>query len=313
MILSVSRRTDIPSYYSEWFLNRIKAGFLYVRNPMNPRQVSKINISPELVDCIVFWTKNPEPMLARLAELTAYNYYFQFTLTGYGQDIERGIPHKKERMLPIFQELSRRIGRERVIWRYDPILFTDKYTAEYHIQAFAQIAHGLSGYTDKCVISFVDRYAKNSKAMAALKVQEKSEAELKEFARAISQIARENGLEIASCAEHIDLSDCGITRNSCIDRELMERLIGCKLKASKDKNQRLECGCVESIEVGTYDTCLNGCVYCYANNSQAAIDKNRLMYDVNSPILCGRITKEDKITERRVTSLKDGQMVLWEN
>lgn len=312
MILSVSRRTDIPSYYSEWFLNRIKEGYLYVRNPMNPHQVSKIIISPEVVDCIVFWTKNPEPMLGRLEELKDYNYYFQFTLTGYGQDIERNIPHKKERMLPVFQELSRKIGKERVIWRYDPILFSEKYSVEYHIKAFTQMAEALKGYTDKCVISFVDVYAKNKKVMRALRIQEKSEAELKEFARSLRKISYENNMVIASCAETIDLTDCGIVHNSCIDRELIEKIIGCKLKVPKDKNQRSVCGCVESIEVGTYDTCRNGCVYCYANNSQAAIDKNCQSYDVNSPILCGRITKEDKITERKVASLKDGQLVLWE-
>lgn len=233
MILSVSRRTDIPSYYSEWFLNRIKAGFLYVRNPMNPHQVSKIAISPELVDCIVFWTKNPEPMLTRLEELQDYHYYFQL-------------------------------------------------------------------------------YAKNKKAMQALSIQDKSEAELKEFARTLSKIARENNIEIASCAETIDLTDCDIVHNSCIDRELIEKIIGCKLKVSKDKKQRLECGCVESIEVGTYDTCRNGCVYCYANNSRTVIDRTVQKYDVNSPILCGEITEKDKITERKVASMKDGQMVLWE-
>lgn len=312
MILSVSRRTDIPSYYSEWFLNRIKEGYLYVRNPMNPHQVSKIIISPEVVDCIVFWTKNPESMLGRLEELKDYNFYFQFTLTGYGQDIERNIPHKKERMLPVFQELSRKIGKERVVWRYDPILFTEKYSIEYHLKAFTQMAEALKGYTDKCVISFVDVYAKNKKAMQALRIQGKSEAELKEFARSLRKIAHENNMVIASCAETIDLTDCGIVHNSCIDRELIEKIIGCKLKVPKDKNQRSVCGCVESIEVGTYDTCRNGCVYCYANNSQAAIDKNCQGYDVNSPILCGRITKEDKITERKVASLKDGQLKLWE-
>ena len=215
-------------------------------------------------------------------------------------------------MLPVFQELSDLIGRERVVWRYDPILFTDKYSVEYHLKAFRQIAEALKGYTDKCVISFVDRYAKNRKAMETLHIQEKSEADLKEVAIALSKIARENSMEIAACAETIDLTECGVVHNSCIDKELIEKLIGCKLKVSKDKNQRLECGCVESIEVGTYDTCRNGCVYCYANNSQSAIDKNCQSYDVNSPILCGRITEKDKITERKVASLKDEQMMLWE-
>ena len=136
MILSVSRRTDIPNYYSEWFYNRIKEGFAYARNPMNPRQVSKIAISRDVVDCIVFWTKNPEPMMGRLDELSAYPYYFQFTLTGYGRDMERNVPHKRDKMIPIFQNLSSRIGAERVIWRYDPIIFTKTYTPEYHLKAF---------------------------------------------------------------------------------------------------------------------------------------------------------------------------------
>ena len=128
MILSVSRRTDIPNYYSEWFFNRIKERFVYVRNPMNEHQISKIDLSPDVVDCIVFWTKNPEPMITRLDELSKYNYYFQFTLTGYGKDIECNVPHKRDKMIPIFQELSRKIGKQKVIWRYDPILFTKKYS-----------------------------------------------------------------------------------------------------------------------------------------------------------------------------------------
>ena len=316
MILSVSRRTDIPTYYSDWFYNRIKEGFLYVRNPMNPHQVSKITISPELVDCIVFWTKNPEPMLARLEELKDYQYYFQFTLTGYGRDIERNIPHKKEKMIPVFQQLSKCIGPERVIWRYDPILFTERYTAEYHLKAFEQIATALNGYTKKCVISFVDLYTKNRKALKELGMQplemntsgiQLSGAPLKAFAGKLAAICHANHMEIATCAENIDLSECGIVHNSCIDRELIERLTGCKLKIAKDKNQRPECGCVESIEVGTYDTCLNGCVYCYANSRPEAVLKNVKAYDMNSPILCGTITEDYKVTERKVASLKESQ------
>ena len=167
MILSVSRRTDIPNYYSEWFYNRIKEGYLYVRNPMNAHQISKIILSPEVVDCIVFWTKNPEPMFSRLDELDAYQYYFQFTLTGFGNDIECNVPHKKEHMIPVFQKLAKRIGKQKMIWRYDPIIFTDKYTPEYHLKAFRQIAEELNGYTSKCVISFVDIYTKNRKKLTA--------------------------------------------------------------------------------------------------------------------------------------------------
>jgi len=312
MILSVSRRTDIPNYYSEWFFNRIKEKFVYVRNPMNPHQVSKIDLSPEVVDCIVFWTKNPKPMMARLAELSGYKYYFQFTLNGYGADIERGVPHKREVVIPTFQELSQKIGKEKVIWRYDPILFTEKYTPEYHLGAFEQIACALNGYTEKCVISFVDTYAKNKKSMVELGVKEPDNAQLQDFARQLSQIATKNHMEIASCAEEIDLDACGIKHNSCIDRELIERIIGCKLNAGKDKNQRKECGCIESIEVGTYHTCKNGCRYCYANESEERVWNTCMHYDTKAPILCGELTEEDKISIRRVKSLKEAQLSLFE-
>ncbi len=305
MILSVSRRTDIPNYYSEWFFNRIKEGFVYVRNPMNAHQVSKIDITPKVVDCIVFWTKNPEPMLNRLDELTSYEYYFQFTLTGYGKDIERNVPHKKEKMLPIFQELSKKIGMKRVIWRYDPIIFTNRYTPEYHLKAFEQIATALRGYTEKCVISFVDVYAKNKKSMELLNSYEVDKIELLEFSKKIAVIARDNGIAVGSCAERIDLDECGIEHNCCIDKNLIESIIGCKLKVDKDKNQRQECGCMESVEIGTYNTCKNGCKYCYANYSEESVEKSCSQYDSESPILCGTLDERDKITERKVKSLKE--------
>ena len=251
MVLSVSRRTDIPNYYSEWFYNRIKDGYLYVRNPMNAHQVSKIQLSSEVVDCIVFWTKNPEPMFSRLEDLDAYKYYFQFTLTGFGNDIERNIPHKKEHMIPIFQKLAEKIGREKVIWRYDPIFFTDRYTPEYHLKAFEQIAGALNGYTSKCVVSFVDIYAKNKKNMSAVNSFSLPEKDLVTFAAQIAVIAKNHGIKTASCAEVIDLSACGIEHNCCIDRELIQQIIGYKIKADKDKNQRKKCGCMESIDIGT--------------------------------------------------------------
>ena len=303
MILSVSRRTDIPSYYSEWFFNRIKEGYLCVRNPMNPSQVSRIELSPEVVDCIVFWTKNPKPMLDRLQELSGYHYYFQFTLTGYGRDVEKNIPHKKEVMIPVFQELSDQIGSEKVVWRYDPILFTKVYTPEYHLKAFSQIAGALKGYTEKCVISFVDSYAKIRKSMAELGVYELGREELVTFAGELARIAGENGMTITSCAETMDLEECGIGHNACIDKELIEEIIGAELKIGKDKNQRKECGCIESMDVGTYNTCRNGCKYCYANYSLESVIANCKKYDPCSPILCDSIKAEDIVTNRKVKSL----------
>ena len=311
MILSASRRTDIPSYYSAWFFERLKEGFVYTRNPMNPKQINRLELSPETIDCIVFWTKNQEPMLARLSELEPYPYYFQFTLTSYGTDVEANVPHKREVMIPVFKRLSETIGSKRVIWRYDPILFTKRYTPEYHVKAFRQMAEALRGYTEKGVISFVDTYAKNKKNMQALGVYELPKEELEDFAKELCDIARENGMVMGSCAEQIDLAACGIAHNACIDKTLIEEIIGCKLKGVQDKNQRGECRCMESIDIGTYHTCGNGCVYCYANHSEAQVKENLRKYDMHSTVLCGNIGEEDKVTERKVASLKEEQFSLF--
>ncbi len=289
MLLSVSRRTDIPNYYSEWFYNRIKAGFVYVRNPMNYRQIREIRLTPDVINCIIFWTKNPIPMMERLDELKDYAYYFQFTLTGYGRDIERNLPDKRTVLIPAFQSLSNRIGRERVIWRYDPIFFSDRYDREYHLNMFRTIVEALRGYTEKCVISFVDIYPKNRKNMERLLCCVPDERELREFAKELNEIAGRNGIAVASCAEKMDLEDCGIVHNCCIDPELIERITGRRLNVKRDKNQRAECGCAASVDIGTYNTCGNGCVYCYANHSAKRVESNFLKYDAASPILCGQV------------------------
>ena len=312
MILSVSRRTDIPNYYAEWFMNRVREGFLYVKNPMNEHQVSKILINPDVVDCIVFWTKNPKGIMKYLDELEQYMYYFQFTLTGYGRDIERNVPDKKKVMIPRFQELSEKIGKERVIWRYDPILFNEKYTEEYHLLAFEQIAESLCGYTSKCVISFVDMYQKNKTFLKENGVLKKTDEELRTFAGKLKEIAARYRMTVASCSESLDLTSVGIEHNCCIDKETIERLLGCSIQGKKDKNQRIECGCMESVEVGRYNTCKNGCEYCYATYDETSVINNCKNYDPLSPVLCGSINEADKITERKVKSLKNMQMTLEE-
>ena len=311
MILSVSRRTDVPNYYSDWFYNRIKEGFLYVRNPMNAHQISRIDLSPEVVDCIVFWTKNPTNMLGRLDELKDYQYYFQFTLTGYGREVEPGLPDKRKVLIPTFQKLSEKVGAQKVIWRYDPIFMSRQYTPDYHLKAFEEIAHSLTGYTKKVVISFVDLYAKTQRNTAGLQIENLSDQDLVELAKQLVSIAGRCGMEVESCAELINLQSVGVKHGSCIDKKLIEEIIGCKLIVDKDKNQRAECGCYESVEVGTYNTCKNGCRYCYANFNDAMVNESVKAYDVNSPLLCGTVGSDDKITERKVKSLKDNQISLF--
>lgn len=312
MILSVSRRTDIPNYYSDWFINRIKEGFLYVRNPMNAHQISRIDLSPEIVDCIVFWTKNPANIIDKLDFLQNYVYYFQFTLTGYGKDVEPNLPNKRGELIPTFRRLSKKIGKEKIIWRYDPILLSKRYTMDYHLKAFEEIACNLADYTKKIVISFVDLYSKTQRNTRELGIKQMTDEEIMHLAGKMAQIASKYHLAIETCAEQIDLQEAGIQHGSCIDKNLIEQILGCKLIAGKDKNQRRECGCLESVEVGTYNTCLNGCKYCYANFHENKVKDNVKIYDPYAALLCGNITPDDKITDRKVKSLKDRQMSFLE-
>ena len=307
MILSASRRTDIPAFYSQWFLNRIKEQYVLIRNPHNPRQVSRIRLTPDTVDCIVFWSKNPAPMLSRLASLTPYCYYFQFTLNPYGTDIEPNLPSPRER-IHTFRELSLRIGRERVIWRYDPILLGGDYTVSWHIQQFRKLASQLAPYTETCIISFLDWYPSISRRLRASGIRDLADGEQTALAEGFALAAHSSGLSLATCSERIDLSSYGIRPACCIDRSLIQRLLGCPLKAAKDKNQRQECGCISSIDLGFYHTCPNGCLYCYAN--PYGRPKHAADYDPSSPLLCSHLAADDQVYERKTASLKEPQMRL---
>lgn len=309
MILSASRRTDIPAYYSEWFLNRMKEGFLYVRNPMNPHQISRIDLSPEVVDCIVFWSKNPAPMMEKLGRLEGYAHYFQFTLNAYGRDMEANLPPLDERM-DTFRRLSERLGRHRVIWRYDPVIVNGRYPVEWHRERFEYMADRLGDFTEKVTISFIDLYPKIAGSIRGKDVHELSHGQKEALAESFAGIAHAHKLNIDTCAEDIDLDAFGIEHARCIDDRLASALLGCAMDLGKDKNQRPACGCAESIDIGLYDTCQNGCAYCYANHSQTTRRRNLQAYDPDAPLLCSRVTELDRITERKMKSRRDGQMRL---
>lgn len=311
MIISASRRTDIPSYYADWFYNRIKEGYVCVRNPMNVHQISRISLSPDVIDGIVFWTKNPRPMMDRLDLLRDYMYYFQFTINSYGQDIEANIPSKNDIIIPTFRELSDMIGSERVIWRYDPILLTEKYSIDYHIRYFEEIAKRLSGYTEKCIISFVDLYRNTKSNTKDLGLLPLETVAMNEIAHRMSEIALKYGIKMESCAEKINLEQFGIAHGHCIDCSLFERLLGCSLDLDKDKNQREECGCMASIDIGMYNTCKNGCKYCYANYSANTVAMHYAEHNPTSPLISGVIEDEDVVKDRVVKSCKDCQMNLF--
>ncbi len=312
MIISASRRTDIPSYYSEWFFNRIKEGYICVRNPMNIHQIGKISLSPDVIDGIVFWTKNPIPMLARLGEISQYNYYFQFTINSYGTDLETNVPSKNDVIIPTFQKLSKQIGKEKVVWRYDPILFNEKYTLKYHLTYFQMMADKLANYTEKCTVSFIDLYKNIQKKMESLKIVVPSLEQQEELMAGFSEIAKEHGIYIDTCAEKKDFDKFGIKHAHCIDRERLERIGNYKLDIDKDKNQRDECGCVSSIDVGSYNTCKNGCLYCYANFSEKTVASNHLKHNPVSSLLYGEVEGDDVVKDRVIHSFKNNQLGLFD-
>jgi hypothetical protein len=307
MIISVSRRTDIPAYYAAWFFNRIREGFVSVRNPFYSHQVSKVFISHDQVDAFVFWSKNPKPMLNHLQHIKAYPYYFQFTLNAYAQDIEPRLPEKSE-LLDTFRSLAEKIGPHRVIWRYDPILLNDTYPMAYHIEQFGTIARTLQGYTQKVRFSFIDLYKKNAGKDINSRVKKEEKVLMAQY---IAQIAHEQGLCIETCGETMDLSQYGISHGRCIDDTLISQLSGYPLDITKDKNQRFACGCVESLDIGVYNTCLNGCVYCYANRRPASVENHAKQHNPLSPLMIGDYAQGDCIQERALKRHKRLQNELF--
>ena len=303
MILSVSRRTDIPAFYWEWFLNRVKAGFVDVRNPMNIHQVSRIDIRPNVVDCIVFWTKNAGNIIPHLDQLKDYKYYFQYTINPYNKLIEENVPLKKD-IIENFRFLSEIIGPNRVIWRYDPILLTGNINIEYHLRYFEELAKRLQGYTQRCVISFVDLYKKTVSNTRDLMMREPTDNEMHILAQKLSIIAKNYKMEVLSCSENIDLDAEGVKHGCCIDRNLIEKIVGYKIDVKKDKNQRKECGCVESVDLGAYNTCLHACKYCYANFNNAKVHTLSQMHNPLSTLLVGELDETDVVKERKVKLLK---------
>ena len=264
MIISASRRTDIPAFYSQWFFNRIKEGYVLVPNPYHPKMISKISLSPAVVDCFVFWTKNPAPMLNQLEKLQDYNYYFQFTLNPYGEKLENHLPSIDKRM-DTFKKLADKIGRERVIWRYDPILTNEEYNVSFHQEAFARIADELKDHTAKCMLGFIDHYQHIRNSVRLFNIHPLTQEEIEEMAVSFKKtIDVYPDIQLDTCTVKVDLRHLGIPSGLCIDKDLIEKIIGYPILAQKDKNQRNICNCIESIDIGTYESCLNGCIYCYA-------------------------------------------------
>jgi len=277
-----------------------------VRNPMNPQSVSKITLNPHLIDCIVFWTKNPQKMMKHLEQLKGYCYYFLFTITPYGGDLEKFLP-PKDQVIEMFIELSRRIGKERVIWRYDPVIFTNSLDFNYHCREFDAIAQRLNGFTEKCITSFLDMYKKCRRNLMGFEIIEIKPEEKVRLISYMNQAARNYDIHLVTCAEAMDFSSPDVPPGKCIDDRLIARIAGFPLNVKKDRNQRKNCKCVESIDIGAYNTCPHICLYCYANYDEHVVGKNSARHNPDSPLLIGQLSPSDKIVERKIESFKELQ------
>jgi hypothetical protein len=296
MIISASRRTDIPAFYAQWFMNRVRAGYCTVPNPFNPSQVTTISLRPEDVDVIVFWTRNPRPMFRHLEELDrrGYRYYFQYTLLDNPRLLDRKGPPVVA-SLDTFRELAGRIGPERVIWRYDPIVFSNLTDTRFHQETYARIARALRGHTYRSVISLLDMYRKLDKRLHALAGQGvevvdydgKPDQCFDELMHTMVGAAHQNGMDLFSCAETRDLQVYGIRPGKCIDDDYIRDVFGLEVSHRKDPSQRAACGCVVSRDIGIYETCLFGCQYCYATGSFERARLNYQAHDPRSPSLLG--------------------------
>lgn len=288
MIISASRRTDIPAFYSKWFINRIRAGYCRVPNPFNANQVAHVSLAPGDVDAIVFWTRNPRPLFPYLQELNerGFRYYFQYTLIGYPRLID---PHSPpvETAIATLHALAGQVGPQRVVWRYDPILLTEVTPADYHLEAYARLAQALHGATCRSVISFLDVYNKAKKRLAEMGVNGAALTWTKPalpdwlggLAGDLAKIANREGMEIASCAETLDLRPFGVRPGKCIDDDLLQNVFGLEVSHAKDPSQRAACGCVVSKDIGMYDCCQFGCRYCYATSSFERARANHQRHD----------------------------------
>jgi hypothetical protein len=296
MIISASRRTDIPAFYAEWFINRIRAGYCTVPNPFNRQQISKVSLLPEDVDVIVFWTRNPKPIFPYLDELDqrGFRYFFQYTILGYPREFDTKGPGR-ESAIATFRELAARVGPDRVIWRYDPIVFSEITGANYHRENYALIAAALNGCTKHSVISLLDMYAKirkridqlNLKGLGIMEYDGTPSPRFNDLMHALTSTANQNGMQLQSCAEELDLAIYGICPGKCIDDEYIQTTFGIEVGHQKDPGQRKACGCVVSRDIGMYESCLFGCQYCYATGNFERARENHRQHEPQSPSLIG--------------------------
>lgn len=304
MILNTGGRTDTVQYYTEWLLRRFEEGYVLTRNPLFPSKVQRYELSPDKVDCVVFCSKNYRPILPRLREITdSFPTYFHYTITAYGKDIEPGVPSIKESMETLI-DLSRLVGKQRIAWRYDPVLLTKEYTMERHLETFEEMAGVLAPYIDRCIFSFVEMYKKLETNMPELIPL--SQEDMNTLAKGLGSIAQKYGIHIQTCGTNGDYTPYGIHSSGCMTLDILGNANGIVFKNLKHKGLRQGCHCIESRDIGAYDTCLNGCKYCYANKNPKKAFENYKYHDPSSPLLLGHVKPEDTIIQGAQKSFLKG-------
>ena len=307
MIIQTGNRTDIPAFYSEWFANRLREGFVLVRNPFNPQTVTKYLLDPSVVDLIVFCSKNPEPMLKHMPLLAPFHQYWFMTITPYGKDIEPGVP-AKESVMETFQRLSNMVGTDCICWRYDPIFLDETWTPDRHMESFEYMCRKLAGYTRTVVISFIDLYEKVKRNFPEARTVPLSAQML--LTEAFVKIGCEYGMTIKPCGESMLLSSVGADCSGCMTQKVFETAIGQNLILPPNPHNRKECSCYLTADIGVYNTCSHFCRYCYANADRDAVKASRKLHDPESPLLIGHVKEEDTIHEAKQVSWIDPQMRL---
>ena len=309
MIIQTGMRTDIPAFYAEWLCNRLREGYVCVRNPYDPIHVSRYRLSPEVVDLIGFCTKNPGPALPYMDLLAPYGMYWFVTITPYGTDIEPGVP-SKEQIIEDFRRLSDLVGVDAVAWRYDPVFINEVYTPERHLRDFETLAKALAGYTKVCVISFIDLYEKVKRNFP--EVQRVNREQRLFLGKRMTEIAGNYGMVIRPCGEGDELAAYGADCSGCMTAAVYEKALHARLKLPKKKGARSECACFLSGDIGQYDTCGHLCRYCYANASVDNVRRNRRNHNPHSPLLVGDLRPEDIIHDVEQKSWMDPQISLFD-
>ena len=307
MIINTGQRTDIPAFYAEWFANRLKAGFVMVRNPYNPRSVTRYRLTPDIVDIIGFCTKNPAPMLPYMDLLKPFGQFWYVTITPYGREIEPFVPNKLK-VIDAFKRLSDPVGADSMGWRYDPVFISDTYPVERHIRAFEYMAKALSGCTHTAVISFIDLYEKTRRNFPEARSVSHEEKLL--LGKAMAEIAVQNGMVLRPCAEGNELAQFGADCGGCMTVSMYEQALHQRLRVPAYQRARKTCACYLGGDIGAYSTCAHLCRYCYANDDVETVRRNQKQHDPLSPLLIGRLQPEDEIHEAKQESWIDGQTSL---